>query len=334
MPSLSWNQENQKRVYSIYKKITSIGKNPANDIVLSASNDTQNVIEDFHGQLIFDGKEFNFQGNDKNTFVINHKKKKRSKVYHQDRIQIGDTEFLFSLYDEVQTKNDSSENQADSNHSEVQGMLQLCEFSQKLIQIRSIPEQINALLDAVIEITQADKGFVILLENDEPRIAAARNVDQVSMDKSVSQLSDSIVKKVIETRAPLIVSDALKDPNFNSSESVINLKLSSVMAAPLLAQGQLLGVIYIGNNNAINLFQSSSLQLFRVLTSQASFLLQNALLLNQLEEDKERIANELEEKQFGEMIGACKSLQSIYKKSRESCPNRYQYINYGRNRDG
>ena len=57
----------------------------------------------------------------------------------------------------------------------------------------------------------------------------------------VRHLSDSIVAKVLQSKRPLIVSDALHDTEFRTSESVMNLKLCSVMCAPLMVQGQLLG---------------------------------------------------------------------------------------------
>jgi hypothetical protein len=45
------------------------------------------------------------------------------------------------------------------------------------------------------------------------------------------------VRQVIDTKRPIIVSDALTDTTFGKSESVIALKLSSVMCAPLLESG-------------------------------------------------------------------------------------------------
>jgi hypothetical protein len=66
----------------------------------------------------------------------------------------------------------------------------------------------------------------------EPRIAVARNLAGRSIESAVSQLSDSILRRVIETRQPLIVSDALSDTIFGRSASVMNLQLASVMCAP------------------------------------------------------------------------------------------------------
>ena len=54
------------------------------------------------------------------------------------------------------------------------------------------------------------------------------------------------------------MSDALTDPEFSTSESVLALQLSSVMCAPLLASGHVTGVLYVGNDRVKGLFLRSS----------------------------------------------------------------------------
>ncbi|MBC7172947.1 MAG: sigma-54-dependent Fis family transcriptional regulator, partial [Polyangiaceae bacterium] len=188
------------------------------------------------------------------------------------------------------------------------------EFNRTLLEIRSIPEQIDALLDAVIDVTHASTGFVILLEEGEPRITAARSVSQKTIPDGVRQLSDSILARVIETRKPLIVSDALHDTMFRSAESVMNLRLCSVMCAPLITQGQLLGLIYVGNDNVVSLFEESSLDVLTIFAGQAALILQNALLLDHLTTDHDRMKEQLKDKQFGDIIGACPSLIDVFRR--------------------
>jgi len=55
------------------------------------------------------------------------------------------------------------------------------------------------------------------------------------------------------TKKPLIISDALNDTDFKDSLSVMNLRLTSVMCVPLLERGNLIGIIYVGNDNVAQL---------------------------------------------------------------------------------
>ena len=307
MPSLKWVlPEGRPRVFPIYKKITTVGRGAANDVAI----DDRSLAE-FHVQIVFDGRDFSASEVDKGAkLLINGKKKKKAKIFHNDRLAMGEIELVFSVYDEVvESAADPSDRSA-----EISGMLRLSEFNRTLLEIRSVPDQINALLDAVIEVTHADKGFVLLLRDGEPEIAAARNVDKKDIPDGVRHLSDSIIKQCVDSRQPLIVSDALNDTMFKSSESVMNLKLCSVMVAPLMTQGQLLGLIYVGNDNVVSLFEESSLDVLTIFAGQASLILQNAILLDQLELDRNRIAEALEEKRFGDIVGSSPTLLEVFNK--------------------
>jgi transcriptional regulator with GAF, ATPase, and Fis domain len=316
MPSLKWMlPQGRPRVFGIYKRVTSIGRAGANDVSIQSE-----ALEAHHAQVVFDGRDFTVATVDPGaTLLVNAKRKKKSKIFHNDKIALGDVDLVFSLYDESASRDPGSSGQAPQT-SEIEGMLKLSDFNRRLLEIRAIPDQIEALLDAVIDVVHASKGFVILLRDGEPEITAARNVDRKTIPDAVTQLSDSILRRCIDTRQPLIVSDAVNDTMFNSSESVLDLQLSSVMVAPLVAQGQLLGLIYVGNDNVVNLFQQSSLEVLTVFAGQASLILQNAILLNQLTTDRDRIAGELEAQRFGDIIGSCPSLQEVFRRVEKVAP--------------
>jgi len=307
MPSLKWLvPSGRPRIYPVYKKITTIGRGGANDVAIDDKS-----LEEFHAQLVFDGRDFNIQaGENAGKLVINGKKRRRAKIFHNDRVTVGEIELVFSVYDEItETRSDEEDHSA-----ELVGMVKLSEFNQRLLSIRSVPDQINALLDAVIEVTHAHKGFVLLLRDGKVDIAAARNLDRKDIPDGVRHLSDSIIQQCIETKKPLIVSDALNDTMFRSSESVMNLKLCSVMVAPLMTQGQLLGLIYVGNDNVVSLFEDSSLDVLTIFAGQASLILQNAILLDQLQLDRQDLEEQLDAKKFGDIIGSCPSLLEVFGK--------------------
>ncbi len=198
--------EGRPRVFPVYKKITTIGRAGGNDVCVDHTS-----VADYHAQVVFDGRDFNLNEVDRQADIqINGKKKRRGKIFHGDRLGFGEVELLFSLYDEGAVMSGGAD-EGDRGGSELAGMLKLSEFNRRLMEIRSVHEQMEALLDAVIEVTHAGKGFVLLLRDGETEVAAARNVDQQNITGGIRHLSDSIIKKVTETRKPLIVSDALND---------------------------------------------------------------------------------------------------------------------------
>ena len=61
------------KIFPIYKKITSVGRAKGNDV--SVEDDT---LSDYHAQVIFDGREFNFSEVDaRGEMLLNGKKKRR-----------------------------------------------------------------------------------------------------------------------------------------------------------------------------------------------------------------------------------------------------------------
>jgi transcriptional regulator with GAF, ATPase, and Fis domain len=291
------------KIFPIYKKIVSIGRAGGNDVALDDVS-----VADYHAQVIFDGREFNFSEVESHgEMLLNGKKKRRGKLMHGDRLTLGTIDLVFSLYDEVvaEAQNDSS--------TELSGLRKLYDFSQRLMELRSLPELLSALMDSVVEVTNADKGFLILLEEGAPRVAVARNLNRENLSDAVRQLSDSIIKRVIESRKPIIVSDALHDDQFSGSESVMNLKLCSVMCAPLIAQGELLGILYVGNDNVVNLFEERSLDVLTIFAGQASLILQHALLLDSLKNDFDNLKQKLEQSRFGDIIGSCPTMLEVFR---------------------
>ncbi|MEZ4288470.1 MAG: sigma 54-interacting transcriptional regulator [Polyangiales bacterium] len=315
MPCLKWTKaEGRPEIFPIHKKVTSIGRNKANDVSIDSAS-----LCAHHAQIVFDGRDFSVaEVEARKAIKVNGKIRRRSKIFHSDRLSFGEIEMIFSIYDESALPQSSGSPLNDG--TEVAGMVKLSEFNRRLFEISAVGDQINALLDAVIDFTHADKGFVLLLENGETLVASARNLKQEDVPDAVTQLSDSIIQRVIETRKPLIVSDALKDTVFGSSESVMNLQLCSVMVAPLIVRGDLLGLIYVGNGNVIKLFDESSLDVLTIFAGQASLLLQNAMLLDELRSDRDELKKSLNARQFGDIVGSCPSMMEVYRRIEKVAP--------------
>ena len=123
------------------------------------------LLADSHAHVHFDGRDFNVTSIDKHgDLAVNGKKRKKHRLMHQDVMKIGTTELTFSLYDEPVTDDEAAKTLAALN-----AYRKLFEFSEQLLAKYDLTELLDALMDAVIAITNADKGFLILLEGDELR---------------------------------------------------------------------------------------------------------------------------------------------------------------------
>ncbi len=294
------------RIYRIHKKLTSLGRSDDADVPLPDSS-----LSDSPAHIHFDGREFNLSATDREAeILVNGRKRTKHRLAHEDRIRIGSVELEFSLYDHPA----GDESAASDATTELASYKKLYEFSGKLMSSYELPALVDQLLDVMIQVSNADKGFLVLMESGEPVVKAARNLRRETIADGVTQLSDSILAHVIKTRQPLIISDALNDEEFRNSMSVVNLKLTSVMCVPLLERGNMLGVIYVGNDSVAQLFQPSHLEVISVFAAQAALLVRNALLVNDLQLDNRSLQNRIEQMRFGEILGSSPRMQDIFRK--------------------
>ncbi len=293
------------KVYHIYKKLTSVGRGEDCDVVVADP-----LLGDTHAHINFDGRDFHIALLERGTeMLVNGRKRTKHRLAHEDRVRMGPAEFEFSLYDTP-----VSDEVAARTIAELNSYKKLFEFSQQLMANYEVPTLLESLIDMVIQVSNADKGFIVLMESGEPVVKVARNLRRESITNAISHVSDSILAKVVETKKPLIVSDALNDDSFRTAASVVNLKLTSVMCVPLLERGDLLGVIYVGNDNVARLFDDTHLELLSIFAAQASLIIRNALLVNELTLDKRSLLEQLERMRFGEIVGSSPPMQEVFRK--------------------
>ncbi|MDX9719820.1 MAG: sigma 54-interacting transcriptional regulator [Myxococcota bacterium] len=305
MPSLTVRLASGKtRSHAVFKKVTSIGSAEDNDLRIEGKG-----VLSTHALLHFDGKAFNLQALDrKHPIEVNGKRRSEHALSHRDSLLIGDVEVTFLLYDERMREDD------EVAQEQLEAYKKIHAFSCELAQNHRVPVLLESLMDHVVSLTQADKGFLILVEGGTLDVKVARNLKRETILDAEGQLSDSIVEKALRMKQAIIVSDALNDKEFNSSHSVMQLKLCSVMCVPLLDKGTLLGLIYVGNDNIVNLFEQKHLDLLVVFAAQASLLVANALLLDDLQIRNRSLQEQLESIRFGSIIGNCLPMRDVYRR--------------------
>jgi transcriptional regulator with GAF, ATPase, and Fis domain len=195
------------------------------------------------------------------------------------------------------------------------GMRRLLDFSRMMAEPADLQPLLEELVDQVVALTKASKGFLVLAEADGTySVRVARNLERAAISDPAELLSDDIVREVMQSRRAQIISDALSDRRFQNSLSVMNLRLSSVMCAPLQVRGDFLGLIYVGNDAVVDLFRPEQLEALEVFASQAALFIRAARAMNELRSAKQGLEGRLEAFRFGSIIGACPAMLEVYRK--------------------
>jgi signal transduction histidine kinase len=183
-----------------------------------------------------------------------------------------------------------------SENTEENRLAALYRVSQSLGLTLNLDEVLNQVMDAIIELTGAERGFLTLLEHatGEQKLRAARNLERETLQSEDMEVSRTVIQSVMDTDKGVVTTDAQTDPRFAGQESVVFHSLKSIMCAPLRANGQIIGVIYVENRAQSGIFTNSDLELLNAFTNQAAVAIQNARLYTRTDQALAERVSELE----------------------------------------
>lgn len=170
----------------------------------------------------------------------------------------------------------------------------LYRLSQTFNSSLDLDEVLNRVMDEVIAVTGAERGFVTLLEADgTPAFRAARGMDHTTIDDPEFQISRGVVERVAREAQPVLTSDAQSDDRFSMRRSVKVLGLRSILCVPLKVKDEVSGVVYVDNRMQAGIFSQADLELLAAIASSAAIAIENARLY-QVAVEKGRMERELQ----------------------------------------
>jgi transcriptional regulator with GAF, ATPase, and Fis domain len=155
---------------------------------------------------------------------------------------------------------------------------------------RDYGELLTSLLDRTIESLGADRGFVLVRENERFRAAVARNFRSEALSQTEAEVSSSIAREVLETGKAVLVGNALDSDQYKHQPSVQRLSLRSVLCAPLLATSETFALIYLENRDVAQKFTNRQRELLDEICALSAARLHVALAI----ESARRKARDLE----------------------------------------
>src|SRR6185503_1052527 len=139
----------------------------------------------------------------------------------------------------------------------------------------------EALLDRLIRVTGAERGFIIFYipESTEADVIAARNFQTQNLSLEEYNFSRTLLAEVFRTGRSLLLEDALSDPAYSNETSVIKFQLKSIVTSPLKENGRTVGALYLENNTRPCLFDTDVPRLLEGVGEFALSYLRHARLL-------------------------------------------------------
>jgi transcriptional regulator with GAF, ATPase, and Fis domain len=135
---------------------------------------------------------------------------------------------------------------------------------------------LDRIVDAMVLWTGVERGL-LLLRAPDGRLAprAARNLARADLTGEQRTLSETLARRALEAREPVVAVDAEGElPSVH--QSVHALKLRSVLAVPLIARGEPLGVAYLDDRVRRGAFGPREIEWARTIASLAALVIADA----------------------------------------------------------
>lgn len=169
------------------------------------------------------------------------------------------------------------------------GQLRFLAETAAMINTSLEPDSVLAnAMDVVINLTDAERGYIILRNPDtyeyEFRVMRESELMPQQGTSGPPQISQTILREVVETGEALLADNAYKDDRLQSGMSIAQMTLRSVLCVPLKYRGDVVGVVYVDNRLRAGVFTEREKNLLIAFANQASVAVENARLYQNIQQ--------------------------------------------------
>ena len=332
----------QERLVELEERVTSVGRSHENSIEIDDINSSRKhcVIErSANGYEIVDLKS-------RNSTLVNGILVLRKELRPGDCVEIGKTRMFFehvsSEYSQetIDLTTDhfleplsglEEDGQLDVLKKEREIFLKLLEINRNLNSKIVLKDLLDLIIDTVIEVTGAERGFLLVMDDKEFKVKAARNMDREQVKDPEFKVSYSIATSVLESGRPVRSDDVLDEKRFRELRKEKHLKIRSCLCVPVRIEERNIGAIYVDHRFESGAFTENHLRWLEILANQVAVAVRNAQLFDDLrgrsgelekaQSHLEKLNLDLEEKVLSKSLQLEEAIQLIPAER----PKRFKY---------
>lgn len=170
----------------------------------------------------------------------------------------------------------------------------LLDFSRAIGSLDAEEAIYKALLEFIFENFESDRATVMTFDPFKRGFRVAAKRSRAAGAKAVQKpISRAILREVYRTKDFLLLEDAREDSRFDTSQSVVAQEIRSVMAAPLMARDEMLGMVTVDSTTRAGVFKKQDLGFLGAAAMHAATAVERARLTAEVRE-KLLLENELQ----------------------------------------
>jgi signal transduction histidine kinase len=166
----------------------------------------------------------------------------------------------------------------------------IVKVSQMLNSTLSLEPLLQIIVQAATELTSTEACSIMLIDKNtgELRFAEATGGVTEELKKVTVPLDNSIGGYVIRKKRPLLIRDVKNDPHWHGETMEFDTR--SILGVPLTVRDNVIGVLEVINKTTEAGFNENDIQIATTLAAQAAIAIENARLLDELQEAYRELA--------------------------------------------
>jgi sigma-B regulation protein RsbU (phosphoserine phosphatase) len=312
-PALVFVQGSEQRNITLNRTPFNVGRKVDKDLVIAdprVSRDHAQIMQEGHDFFIVD------LGSKHGTFV-NGERIQRQKLDRGDRLEFGARDSAYVLFNPAHaTSNTAREFLSQISviglkpeATELDKLNLFLEAARKLNTAGVRDEILVTMLDVTLQLTQAERGYVFLKDEDgQLRLAAGRNSKKEPLldDKTISH---SILEESMRSNSEFLKTDTSQSLDLAGRQSIVAYDLRTVICIPLRkvqvqatrdsqtpvpdgTHAEAMGALYVDSRFASRDMSGVDQKILHVIATEAASLIENARLVA-AEEESRRYQQEL-----------------------------------------
>jgi serine phosphatase RsbU (regulator of sigma subunit) len=271
-----------------------------------------------HASIISENGEFFVvdQGSKHGTFV-NGERVDRRKLQRNDRLEFGARDVAYLIFHPLHATSNTAREflsqisgiQIAPEASDIEKLTLFMEAARKLNTIGVLDEILVTLLEATLNLTHAERGYIFLRDpGGKLTLAAGRNSKGEPLLDDTT-ISHSILDEGVKSNSEFVITDTSQSLDLAGRHSIVAYDLRTVICIPLRkpqvqatrdaqvavpseSSAEVMGALYVDSRFASRDISSVSNDILRAIATEAASLIENARLV-QAEEASRRYQQEL-----------------------------------------
>jgi len=188
------------------------------------------------------------------------------------------------------------------------------------------------LLGMIFDVIAAERGAILLLEDTVEEAPSPVAWDRVAGPDHPVHVNRALTRRVMNEGVAVLENQGPKLHAPDSSNQQESKPAHSILCVPLIAGGQVLGVIYLHSSNPATAFSEDDLQLLAAIAGLAAIAIENARQFERLGIENQQLRTEASLQH--DMAGQSSRMREVYQFIERVAPSESTVLIYGESGTG